>query len=519
MSSTIRRDRANTGDRGQVLVLFAGGVLALLAVAALAFDVGMLYLERRDEQNAADAASLAGARYVFEPDCVAPTWTCTEARSAALAVALDNGYDDAEPNETVTIHIPPVQGRYIGLPNFIEVDIDAERASIFGGAIGQASWPISVFAVATNDQDLTFPFSMLALNKTACKAIHVSGQGEVIANGNVQSNSNGSETGCGGIGMSRTGGGEITITATDATCRAAGDIQNQGSGTMTCAQAPNSFALPDPLGGLGDPTKPALAPTMVQIGSPPKAIQPRCPGATGGGAPTETQTTGCDVAGNGGGASSSRGTKWLLAPGLYPAGLTIDNQSTVFLLPGIYWIGGGGLQVNGDASLIRVDSLATATTMNGLPMTNSTCWDDPTDPCKSLWNSNGGGVLIFNSKLPTAAGGPIDIGGGGGVLFLKAFFDPVSDPPDDVEDYNNMSIYQDRTVTSTVVFNGSNADAEVAGVVYVPSGHVQINGSSSEFTLDQVIADTFTINGSTGTIHILKRVGIDAQITAAGLVD
>jgi hypothetical protein len=102
---------------------------------------------------------------------------------------------------------------------------------------------------------------------------------------------------------------------------------------------------------------------------------------------------------------------------------------------------------------------------------------------------------------------------------MKAFFDPVSSPPDDVEDYNNMSIFQDRTVTSTVVFNGSNADGEVAGIVYVPSGHVQINGSSSEFTVDQIIADTFKVNGSTGTIHVLKRVGIDAQITAAGLVD
>lgn len=498
-------------------MLFAGGVLALLAVAALAFDVGMLFLERRDEQNAADAASLAGARYIFEPDCVAPTWTCTEARAAAVAVALENGYDDLDANETVTIHIPPVQGRYVGLPNFIEVDIDAERASIFAGVIGQDSWPISVFAVATNDQDLTFPFSMLALNKTACKAIHVSGQGEVIANGNIQSNSNGSDDGCGGIGLSRTGGGEITINAPDATCRSAGDIQDQGSGEMICAQAPSSFALPDPLEGLADPAKPALAPAMVQIGSPPKAIQPRCPGATGGDAPTETQTTGCDVAGNGG---SSRGTKWLLSPGLYPAGLTIDNQSTAFLLPGIYWIGGGGLQVDGDASLISVNSQATATTMNGLPYTDPTCWDTTLpSPCKAEWNANGGGVLIFNSKLPTSAGGPIDIGGGGGVLFLKAFFDPVSDPPDQVEDYNNMSIFQDRTVTSTVVFNGSNADGEVAGIVYVPSGHVQINGSSSEFTVDQVIADTFTINGSTGTIHILRRVGVDAHITAAGLVD
>ena len=496
-----------------MLVLFAGGILALLLVAALAFDVGMMLLERRDEQNAADAAALAAARYVFDGDCVAPTWTCTNARAAAIQIAQINGFDDADPIEAVQVHIPPIHGRYVNFPNFVEVEIDAERKSIFAGIIGKATWPVGVFATATNDQDLVFPFSMLALDPTACKAIHVSGSGVVEANGNIQANSNGSEAGCGGIGFSRTGGGTIDVTAPDAICRSGGDIQNQGSGSMTCTQAPDSFALPDPLLNLGAPTKPALAPAVVPIGHS-RPIEARCPGATGGGAPTETQTTGCDIAGNSG---ASRGTDWLLSPGLYPAGLAIDNQATAYLLPGIYWIGGGGLRVNGDASLISVDSEATATTMNSMPLTPA-CWN-ATGSCRTLWDTNGGGTLIYNSTLPTSAGGPIDIGGGGGVLFLKAFFDTVSTPPDQVEDYNNMSIFQDRTVTSTVVLNGSNADGEVAGIIYVPAAEVQINGSSSTFTVDQVIADEFKINGNGGTIKILKRVGVDAIVTAAGLVD
>lgn len=488
-----------------MLVLFAGGVLALLLVAALAFDVGSMLLERRDEQNAADAAALAGARYIFDPDCVAPTWTCTTARAAAVQVAQVNGFDDADPIESVQIHIPPLHGRYVALPHFIEVEIHSDRKSIFGGVIGKATWPVGVFATATNDQDLRFPFSMLALNPTACKAIHVSGSGVVEANGNIQANSNGSDPGCGGIGFSRTGGGTIDVTAPDATCRSGGIIQNQGSGSMTCTQAPNSFALPDPLGSLNPPTKPALAPPVVAIGHT-KPIEPRCPGASGGGAPSETQTSGCDIAGNGG---STRSTDWLLSPGLYPAGLTIDNQASAYMLPGIYWIGGGGLRVNGDASLISVDSLATATSMNSMTPAN----------IRTLWNTNGGGVLVYNSTLPTSAGGPIDIGGGGGVLLLKAFFDPVSTPPDPNEAYNNMSIFQDRTVTTTVVLNGSTADSEVAGIIYVPEGDVQVNGSNSTFILDQIIADEFKVNGSGGTIKILKRVGVDAIVIAAGLVD
>ena len=494
-------------DRGQVLVLFAGGVFAILVVAALAFDVGMMLLERRDEQNAADAAALAGARYIFEADCVAPDWVCTKARAAALQVASLNGYDDADPTESVLIEIPPTDGRYIALPNFIEVEIDSERASIFAGVFGQATWPVSVFAVATNDQSLTFPFSTLALNETACKAIHVSGTGIVEAYGNVQANSNGSDCPDGSnVGFSRTGGGTITIFADDATCRSAGEIQSEGSGTMTCAQAENSFALPDPLAGIDPPAKPGLAAPMVQMSGPSKPVLDHCPGAVSPKTPpSETQTTTCDVNGNGG---AYRGIKWLLSPGLYPAGLMVDNEATAYLLPGIYWIGGGGFQVSGDASVISVASQAEAAAMAA----------DPTQT-RTLFDAGGGGIMIYNSKLPTSAAGSLTLGHAGGVLLLKALDVPATDPPDPNEDYDDISIFQDRTVTEPVTLVGGNADGEVAGIIYVPAAHVQINGSSSEFIVDQVIADTFKINGNGGTIKVLKRVGVDAVIIAAGLVD
>ncbi len=72
-------------ERGQVLVLFAGGIVALLLVAALAFDVGMMLLERRDEQNAADAAALAAA------DGMALGDGTVRACARARRTAADNG--------------------------------------------------------------------------------------------------------------------------------------------------------------------------------------------------------------------------------------------------------------------------------------------------------------------------------------------------------------------------------------------------------------------------------------------
>ena len=73
-------------ERGQVLPIFALGSVALLLVAALAFDGGMVLLAQREQQNAADAAVIAGARFL--PDDTA------SAQTRAAAIATANGFID-----------------------------------------------------------------------------------------------------------------------------------------------------------------------------------------------------------------------------------------------------------------------------------------------------------------------------------------------------------------------------------------------------------------------------------------
>jgi hypothetical protein len=524
---SIRPRRFTSHEGGQVLVLFAGGVLALLVVAALAFDVGMMLLERRDQQNAADAASMAGARYVlasanFDGVCPDAGLTGNQAVDAACAIVKQNGFSHAiDASETVTIHIPAEHGRYANFPGFIEVDIQSDRPSIFGGVIGQGSWEVSVMAVATDDQELRMPFSMLALNETACKAIKVSGSGVVEANGNIQSNSNGTDPiDCGGVGLSRTGGGTINITAVGATCRSAGDIQNQGSGTMTCVQAPDSFAIPDPLADLDPPAKPTLAAAMQPVGH---TLVPSdyCPGSI---AQPPTDTTGqrtCDPGNRVRPASTTdyRGKAWVLSPGLYPNGIHATNGVILYLLPGVYYMSGGGFQVDGDSAVISILDFVDANADPALATysgVDTACRYASPD---TITQTRSCGVLIYNSE-DTALGfasDPISLGGGGGRLLLS-YLDML--PGDPYVSYNTMSIFQDRNVTETVTFNGSSAVAsEVSGIVYVPSGSLIINGSASTFTLDQVIADTFTVNGNGGTIKIMKRVGVEGLLQAAGLVD
>jgi Flp pilus assembly protein TadG len=61
---------ARTGhERGQTVVMIALALVALIAMVGLAIDGGMVYLERRRMQNAADSAALAGARRLSQAIC------------------------------------------------------------------------------------------------------------------------------------------------------------------------------------------------------------------------------------------------------------------------------------------------------------------------------------------------------------------------------------------------------------------------------------------------------------------
>jgi Flp pilus assembly protein TadG len=489
LSSTTEK---KSSERGQVLVLFAGGLVALLIVAALAFDVGSMLVERRSEQNAADAAALAGARFVLTSD--------PNARAAAQRIAKINGYDDADPNQVVNIFIPAIHGTYAGMPGFIEVQIESTRPSVFGAIIGRANWPVGAYAVATNKQNLNFPFSMAALNPTACASIKVSGGGVVQAYANIQSNSNGADCAPGApVGFSRSGGSTVDVIADDATCRSVGQIVDSGSGSMTCAKAQNSFALPDPLRNLPAPTKPGLAPAMTYVGAePPPSLPPKnCPGRTGADMPNEASPSMCSL---GSPSGTYKNLEWILYPGLYPGGLEVSAGTTAYLMPGIYWIGGGGLSVKGGGSILSVATVTDAT-----PDVSAATW--------------GGGVLIYNSKLPAAPGGlggPINLDGTGATMKLKPLNVAVTDPN---AIYNHIVIFQDRDVTSPLTLNGSASFTKVEGIIYVPKGQVKLNGNGGTLVVDQIIADTFDIGGATGTIQVLHGTGIDAVIVAAGLVE
>ena len=80
--------RANARSRGQILVIFAGAIVALLTLCSLVVDVAWYWSVNLRIQRAADAAALAGV--VFLPGNPA------QADLAAKAEAAKNGYTDGQ---------------------------------------------------------------------------------------------------------------------------------------------------------------------------------------------------------------------------------------------------------------------------------------------------------------------------------------------------------------------------------------------------------------------------------------
>ena len=64
--STRPSYRRRSGERGQVLPLMAGGLVALLLFVGLVIDTGVAFQSRRAAQNVSDLSAMAGTRIIAQ---------------------------------------------------------------------------------------------------------------------------------------------------------------------------------------------------------------------------------------------------------------------------------------------------------------------------------------------------------------------------------------------------------------------------------------------------------------------
>ena len=129
---TVSRD----SQRGQIIVIFALALVAIIAMVGLVLDGGSAFAMRRDEQSAADLAALAAANdYVLNSDS-------TLAIARARTVAAANGYTHGSGGVVVNVAITIVNGAEV------QVDISAPHRNNFASIVGMGTWTVSTTAMA-----------------------------------------------------------------------------------------------------------------------------------------------------------------------------------------------------------------------------------------------------------------------------------------------------------------------------------------------------------------------------------
>lgn len=63
---TVPKFGSRKSESGQIIVLFAGALTAIILVVGLVIDGGNAFAQRRGVQNGSDFAALAGARIIAE---------------------------------------------------------------------------------------------------------------------------------------------------------------------------------------------------------------------------------------------------------------------------------------------------------------------------------------------------------------------------------------------------------------------------------------------------------------------
>jgi Flp pilus assembly protein TadG len=500
-----RRDRR---DEGQVLVLFCISVVAMLVAMALLYDGARALVLRRQLQNAAEAAALAGANVIASGNpqgCASNGVIRTAVATAAKnSVKTNLGWTDANvaSNVVVSCSTDPNFGTNLA----VTVAINATAPTYFGRIAGRVNMAVGASGTAINGSLPPGRFSVMQLDPSnltwpngyrGCPSILFSGGPNVIFEGSVQSDSACTAANGGSIG---TNGNSATITLVSPAKIQMVGTYTPGPLVITPAPIQNSAYVPDPLAGL--PAIPTLA------------------NATTAGSPKT-------VVGNGQNPTCS-----ILEPGTYPGGIEVKSQGAAWLRPGIYIMAGGGISIGAQGAIYTLSNDTNITNCGAL---DSASWDT------ALCRADNCGVLVYNTSTGTGANavlGPLDLGGGSSIK-MRAYNPLVDRTNTNRTEYKNLMFWQDANACSgaspcaapipsstyhqPVLSLRGGGTAYLQGTVYAPSGQVSLGGNCGgtggtplELTL-QFISWDLEINGSC-TFHFIYSVDGFTSFPTYGLV-
>ena len=224
-------------ERGQFLVIGAVALTALLGLLGLIVDAGFFYSQRRQTQNAADAAAQAAAEALHEGA------TSAVASAAAREYAASNGYDNDGVGDTVTVSIPPATGPHAGDAHFAEVNINEHPKTFFIHVVLPGEKSVKSRGVA--GFVTSPPCGLCALSLHAPQALNLSNNATItITNGGVVVNSDRNNA------ASLTNNATITATSIGIV----GGTQGSNNASFHPTPVSGISPIPDPLAGVPVPT-------------------------------------------------------------------------------------------------------------------------------------------------------------------------------------------------------------------------------------------------------------------------
>lgn len=429
---------------GQVLVGTAVALVVLAGFAGLAIDMGTLRFQKRLQQNAADAAALAGAAELNQAGG-STSWL-----PAAQAASNQNGFNDTSdslsactPTAAVgttclLIQRPPVDvtfngttipgGKHSGDVNYVETLVAKVQPTYFMTLLGFNSELILARAVATNTGGGgAGGGGCIYLLGLPTKKANVSGSA-LVATGNVYLNA----PACGIVDNGNLdANGSVQVLAASIGY-GAGGIYNPPSQQSTCVPGvmPSNGVCPAPVQ------------MAAYSGDPFAGLYPSAPSL-------------------GAGLTTTSGGVTTYTPGSY-TNISINGGNVVFQ-PGVYNIN-GNFTINGNANVCAGGSATFAATM--------TCTQDVAGDGVTFYMSGNNSSFTSNGNATIEMYAP------------------------NTGTYEALLFYQNPS-NNVSTFNGTSASF-YQGAIYAPAAKVRMGGNAgfnSTAAYTAIVSDEYEVFG------------------------
>jgi hypothetical protein len=459
---------------GQAVVMVAVAVLVLTAILALALDGGSIYLDKRQLQNAADSAALAGAELLM-----AVPSSYTNMHNQAIDNLLKNlpGTSKAGTvcspscpnNKTIGLPVGGIGTINLGAGYFVELSAPTSYTyqasvwhthSVVVAPIHGFQSTITLAARATA-QNANLPYAIVLLQDKPAYAQYSNFNINGTPGSLTMMNASGPATRGGMFSNASIAPGNDSPSIIFSPSGGAGALWavNESPADQTALQTRVSGQQPaNPI---------PLTASHLDFPSYPEP------------APLSTSYNGSTVV---------TGPPVVLCPGQYTNQISVQNGATAILYPGVYQVQANGVSIQGTLRTLQAGDFISgfSAACPGLPTLNAM----PADPgvIIEVTPANMSGNTQCNKHIFSAA--------------ATSTVDLTPSPK-----YFNISLYIEtmpnwQTIctsaplgTNVVRFSGGSCYS-IRGAIYGPADNMVLTGSGCGTGVGQIVAWTLTINGN-----------------------